>query len=74
MRELNKREISAVAGGNAAEDGASIGGAIGSVIDDAAGILGIKLHAKDVLSTIGKFIGGVVDHFHPHKPAAIAKQ
>ena len=34
MRELNQLDINAVVGGNAAEDGAKIGGAIGSVIDD----------------------------------------
>lgn len=70
MRELNPLEINAVSGGNAAEDGEKIGGAIGSVIDDIAGFFGVKLHTRDILSAIGRGIGGIIDHIHSRGKSA----
>ncbi|EFK6854476.1 TPA: hypothetical protein J1246_004293 [Escherichia coli] len=67
MRELNQSEIEFVAGGNAAENGARIGGEIGSIIDAVTGIFGIKLHMKDVISSVGGLIGGIVDAIRSKK-------
>ncbi len=71
MRELNQLEVNCVSGGNATENGTRIGGEIGAVIDGITGVFGIKLHMKDLISSVGGLIGGIVDSIRHRKESKL---
>lgn len=62
MRTLDTHELSSVAGGGVFGDlGASIGGAIGNVVDLGTGLLGLGTDASTPAARLGEGIGLIAD-------------